>query len=120
MQKSENVSALIGLLDRAGNVEYTYLHAANEAQKMLPKHYNSTEKMRELLAVGSIWTLSSTPQKCNKISTENGENMARICHYNSFSTGDYFAGSVDVLYLFDGANWHKKQGTDIQPFNPFA
>lgn len=117
MQTPKN-SALIGLLDRVGRV--TFIHIANciNLQKALSKHYHTLEKVQNLLNTGDLKTVGVITGRAQKSALPTVTAPPRTVPYTDFWTG---AGHKDIceLYLF-ATFWHKKLGTDIQPFTVFA
>ena len=117
--------AAIGIIDpKTGGIEGTTCHYdgyLDHVGKTLVLHYDTTEKVKELLSYGQMSSLGSVVG--NKLMDEPSDQSENRCEFYCRDYGESFAAVqarkyvgdaqfvssnhfVDYFYLFDGANWY--------------
>jgi hypothetical protein len=73
------------------------------AGAVLQKHYNTTEKIEELLSIGMLKWLGATIGECEVIRLENGLRLAPIITTSDFV--DDMLDASDFSYFFIDGEW---------------
>lgn len=96
--------ARIGVLKEDGTVDSIVLFQdgyPDYAGGMLARYYTDEKKIAELLALGNLFFLASSPQKCRAEQNSTFQTFSSVASYINKSQGDF----LDYLYIYIDGEW---------------
>lgn len=96
--------ARIGVLKKDGTVESIMLYQdayPDYAGGMLARYYTDEKKIADLLALGNLFALASSPQKCKAEQNSTFQTFNSVASYINKSQGDL----LDYLYIYVDGEW---------------
>lgn len=96
--------ARIGVLKEDGKVESIVLYQdgyPDYAGGMLARYYTDEKKIADLLALGNLFALASSPQKCKAEQNSTFRTFSSVASYINKSQGD----CLDYLYIYVDGEW---------------
>ena len=98
--------ARIGILNKDGTVESIYCHhdgyLIGGVGEMLYMHYNTEEKVRELMKLGDMSALAVNPKDCNTFQKHGGsEDLNRSITHRNVELFAKYQSDIEYRYLFD-------------------
>ena len=96
----------IGILNKDGTVESIYCHhdgyLIGGVGEMLYMHYNTEDKVRELMKQGNLDALAVNPKDCNTFQKQ-GESVesTRSAYHMSVNAFAKYQSDAEYRYLFD-------------------
>lgn len=96
--------ARIGVLKENGKVESIDLYQdgyPEYAGGMLAKHYENEKKIADLLALGNLFALASSPKQCRFEQNSKSQTFNSVVSYINKSQWDF----LDYLYIYVEGEW---------------
>lgn len=116
-----STAGLIAIMNEDGSCRSIYCHYdmyPSDAGTVLMKHYQSSEAVEELLALGDLSSLGSTPAQCEAYHRDRGEELNEPTKWAdrwilAREASDRFW--ANYVYLFMDGAWHVSTGQEWMP-----
>ncbi len=116
-----STAGLIAIMNEDGSCRSIYCHYdmyPSDAGTVLMKHYQSSEAVEELLALGDLSSLGSTRAQCEAYHRDRGEELNEPTKWAdrwilARKASDYFG--VNYVYLFMDGEWLCSDGGGWTP-----
>lgn len=96
----------IGIKNTDGSIEMIYCHWDGYPDHHLPiltEHYNTEDKVRELLALGDISVLAERTERVIAYHRDRGEELHPARKYSNLD--DALSNKEDYMYIFEDNEW---------------
>lgn len=100
--------SLIGKANENGSITYVYCHYdgyPGHNGVMLKEHYDTIEKVNELLALGNLSSLGVTVEWCVAYSRDRGETGQEAETVNNLKIYLKHDWSIEYFYVYQQGKW---------------